>query len=261
MSTNKELIERILADLCAEPYFAGFKIRKSDSSLIFKTSDIHQKVYLENGSIHGLPDYTIVPKYQIRFNIVHKWWERHCFWDIKDQRNAFTFRFDNEDFGFEKKLQFTIDSYNYAQVSPLLCADIAKYTEYIFSNYGSMSKCYENKIVPILENKNQIPMVSVDTLFLYLALCRIVASDNYQTLKEVIIERINKLYKAGEAHTVNYYDRIPEIFADLESYDFEHPEKATPYFTLHQPPKKPKKASFLSNKEKNALPKRSTYRC
>jgi hypothetical protein len=77
---NKKDVLGIIEDVASDTYFNGFKIRKSDNSLIFKTDVGYKRITFNYYNSYDLDRgdlaLEIRPIYGVRFNILHKWFEK-----------------------------------------------------------------------------------------------------------------------------------------------------------------------------------------
>lgn len=111
------------------------------------------------------------------------------------------FKYDGED--FEKDLKRLVD-------------DAKERSQKFFIKYKTLEDMYHHKIIPILENKVELPDVGADWVFEYLKLCRIVSPENYPILKEILLKQVEFMHGRGEPNIEIYYPKLEEILYDLE---------------------------------------------
>lgn len=216
-------VGQILDRLIDEPFFYDFKIRKSDECLINKSKNGFKKISLEdhyqsidlNNKRLGLQ---VRPYVEIRYDILSKWFEKYSFIDLKTQRSngqifehiggfgKVEFLFYNEGDCFEE---------HYNKIRDYIVSESALF----FEKYSTMEKLYINKIIPLMTGEKQFWNNGGDWMFEYLKLVWIVDKPNYPKFKEKIMKHINFLMfgrSSQEPNIAKYYNRLEEIFADLE---------------------------------------------
>lgn len=216
-----KVVEQILPKLIEEPIFKDFKIRKSDECLIRKTSDGFEKIEFDDHFLtvdlknHELA-FQIRPHFLRRFDVLSKWFEKHSFKDLKTQRSLGQVMngLGDEEFLFYKSGEYFDISYN-----KLRDAVICK-AEDFFNKYSSMEKMYINDVLPKINGEEQFNKHGgADWIFEYLKLTWIVDRENYLKLKGLILNHIDSRMFDGtfpEPNMAKYYDRLEEIFTDLE---------------------------------------------
>lgn len=94
---NKKDVLGIIEDVASDTFFNGFKIRKSDNSLIFKTDVGYKRITFNYYNSYDLDRgdlaLEIRPIYGVRFNILHKWFEKYSKKSIRDQRDSYSIGF------------------------------------------------------------------------------------------------------------------------------------------------------------------------
>lgn len=219
-----KVVGQILHRLIEEPIFEGFKIRKSDECLIKKSKEGWQQISLNDHfqsidlSNHRLA-LQIRPLIVVRYDILSKWFEKHSFKRIKTQRlngqissavgnfGEVEYLFYNEGDCFEEQYQKIRD-------------DIISESNVFFEKYSSMEKMYINDVLPKINGEEQFQKYGgVDWIFEYLKLTWIVDRENYLKLKGLILKHIDfRMFGRTfpEPNMAKYYDRLEEIFTDLE---------------------------------------------
>lgn len=216
------VVDKILNRLITESVFEDFSIRKSDSSLIKKTKDGFYKFSLPESSLTvdlktNLPAIQVYPILSRRFDIIFKWFEKYSFIDLKTQKghaNSYLRLFDIMDFYFyENSYHF---EKQYTQLRDIVIANAIDF----FEKNSTLENLYQNKIVPILNGNISLPDTGSNWIFAYLKLAWVVDKANYYKLKKIILKQIDFLMfgrEFQEPGISRYYDRLDEIFADIEN--------------------------------------------
>lgn len=212
-------VELILNRLINEPVFKDFKIRKSDESLIQKMESGFNKVEFNDHfqdidlSNHHLA-LQIRPIFEKRFDVLSKWFEKYSFKDIKTQRN------NGQIFqGIEDEFLFYNSGEKFDEQYTRLRDAVVNKTSDFFDNYSTLEKFYQREVFTILTGEKKMQDVGADWIFEYLKLTWIVDRSNYNKLKSLILKQIEFMMfgrKYKEPNIERYYDRLEEIFADIE---------------------------------------------
>ncbi|MDE6343061.1 MAG: hypothetical protein K2K93_12175, partial [Muribaculaceae bacterium] len=91
----------------------------------------------------------------------------------------------------------------------------------VFEGYSSLEDMYQREIVPMLNGERELPQGGMDWYFESLALCKIVAPENYPRLKEILLQHAEYRMQRKEPNMEMYYPRLDEILTYLENYDFK----------------------------------------
>lgn len=214
--------DQVASELLEDHYFQKFKFRKYDSSLIQKTKHCIQIINLEHWNCFNI-SLSIRPHYGVRFELLCKWFEKFSFKSLKDQRNGCYVGFNGQMLGKQNTYEFPYYEAGqiYKDELKKLRDDIIECSEYVFDEYSTLEKAYQNKITPILEGKQKLPGVGADWFFENLTLCKIVHPENYETLKSIHLKHAEKMYERGEPNISAYYERLPEILEYLENLEFK----------------------------------------
>lgn len=219
---NKTFITKIIEGIQQDPYFSEFKYRKKDYAFIKKDKIGFEKIVFFNHDDYDLKRDCLAkgvhPHYFRRFNILHEWFEKYSFRTLPTQKDSssmvefeplhadlnlsyYYFKYDGED--FEKDLKRLVD-------------DAKERSQKFFIKYKTLEDMYHHEIIPILENKVELPDVGADWVFEYLKLCRIVSPENYPILKEILLKQVEFMHGRGEPNIEIYYPKLEEILYDLE---------------------------------------------
>lgn len=214
------LFDKIVPELLSDPYFSEFKFRKRDSRIYMKTKDGQKYISLE----HRWQGYdkqgnTIIlhPLYFIRFDILHKWFEKYSFKDLRTQLDTWSFGFDGRELKRTDEFEFHNNGYEYAEMFNLFKDTVINCAKKVFNDYGTLTQCFEKEVAPIFAGEKNLFLGGVDWLFDSLVTCRIVSPENYPKLKEMIMHNFDERMKRNEPNIRHYYHRLPEIIADLEA--------------------------------------------
>lgn len=215
-----KIVEQVLNSLINEPVFKDFKIRKCDECLIQKTTDGFNKIEFDDHfqsvdlSNHKLA-LEIRPIFVRRFDVLSKWFEKYSFKELKIQRNNGQI-FDNipnEEFLFYNTGEYFDEQYN------KLKSKVIEKAHEFFNEYATLEQLYQKEVYTILTEDKKIPTVGADWIFEYLKLTWIIDRENYNKVKDLILKQIEFMMfgrKYQEPNISKYYDRLDEIFADIE---------------------------------------------
>lgn len=215
-----KIVEQVLNSLINEPVFKDFKIRKCDECLIQKTTDGFNKIEFDDHfqsvdlSNHELA-LEIRPIFVRRFDVLSKWFEKYSFKELKIQRNNGQI-FDNipnEEFLFYNTGEYFDEQYN------KLKSKVIEKAHEFFNEYATLEQLYQKEVYTILTEDKKIPTVGADWIFEYLKLTWIIDRENYNKVKDLILKQIEFMMfgrKHQEPNISKYYDRLDEIFADIE---------------------------------------------
>lgn len=208
----------IVAKLKNEPFLDNFSFRKRDSSFIYKFDGGCMRIELEHWSKWG--EVCIRPGFFLRFDFVHKWFEKFSFKDILVQRDNFVVWFQGESFGPKSIFSFSDNVKDYEREYIELLELLKKGSTYVFNKYRTPEDVYTNDILPIIKGEKCMPQGGIDWFFEYLTICKVVAPENYKQLKALLMEHAHwrmTHYSFPEPNMAMYYDRLNEILEYLES--------------------------------------------
>lgn len=215
-----KIVEQVLNSLINEPVFKDFKIRKCDECLIQKTTDGFNKIEFDDHfqsidlSNHKLA-LEIRPIFVRRFDVLSKWFEKYSFKELKIQRNNGQIfnGISNEEFLFYNSGEYFDEQYN------KLKSKVIEKAHEFFNEYATLEQLYQKEVYTILTEDKKIPTVGADWIFEYLKLTWIIDRENYNKVKDLILKQIEFMMfgrKYQEPNISKYYDRLDEIFADIE---------------------------------------------
>ncbi|MDE6381178.1 MAG: hypothetical protein K2L11_11965 [Muribaculaceae bacterium] len=216
--------DQVASELLEDPYFQNFKFRKYDSSLIQRTRYCIQIINLEHWNCFNI-SLSIRPHYGVRFELLCKWFEKFSFKSLRDQRNGCYVSFNGRMVGEQNTYEFPYYETGQIYKDELrkLRADIIGCSKFVFDEYSTLEKAYQNKILPILEGKQKLPGVGADWFFENLTLCKILHPEKYEELKEIHLRHAEEMIKKEEPNMSIYYPRLEEILSYMENQDFKIP--------------------------------------
>ena len=101
--------DKIVNDLVQLDFFSGYKFRKRDYSLFFKTEGGKQFIELDHWRGRDTSSLVIYPVYGVRFDILHKWFEKFSVKTLQDQRDRASISFSGSMLGLQDELNFDIN--------------------------------------------------------------------------------------------------------------------------------------------------------
>ena len=213
-----ELFDTIVADLMQIDQFAVYKFRKRDSMLLYKKDGKRLSIELDHWIDDSSSSLVIYPIYGVRFDVLHKWFEKFSVNTLQDQRDRASISFSGDMLCQQEEFYFKQNKEHYKDDFYKLQKQLLKNSEYVFSTYSSLEKLYANVIEPILNKNVQLLDVGADWIFIDLALCKLIQPDKYNQLKQILLDHIEFMYKRGEPNVLDYYGRLDEIFSYLENH-------------------------------------------
>lgn len=223
---HKEILNDIVEIFKEDSFFENFTFRKKDSSFIQKNKKDYKCIELQYyAGVDRSRDelaLEIHPITMIRFDILHKWFEKYSFKTLADQRSNSTYMYyDPVNMAVKRdNYCFVYSRANFIEDVNNLKKDIITDATFVFNNLNTLDKLYQYLVEPILNNQTKLGTGGADWIFEYLTLCKIVKPENYNLLKAIIMKHIEYLYREGEPNVSTYYPKLDEIFGYLESLNF-----------------------------------------
>lgn len=230
INMNKNDVIAMLERLKSESFFSDFKLKKSDKSLIRKFDWGWQRVILDHYNSFDLERndlaLQVMPNYEIRFNILHKWFEKFSRRTLSDQRDTYSIGFNENMLGKSKHFLgflFLENRKDYELDYEVMKNDILEHASHVFNCFKTINDLYDYKVNDVLKGKKTFPTAGADWIFEDLFMTRIVNPEQYDYVKKLILEHVDKLrYREHpEPNVTIYYDRIPEIISYLESMSLD----------------------------------------
>lgn len=214
------LFDVVKSLLLQEPEFDGFVYRRKDNRFVLKFNGGIFFIELAHYEEMYAP-LDIWGAIYVNYNICSEWFEKfrietlpvHC--DRLLEESFFIASLDRRHSLRKKKELFDSD---YLQLRSSLIYIMREY----IPKYSSLKKLYEARVLPIITGEKYLPeyWTGIETEFEYLTICRIVAPENYEKLKELVIMNFRLKYLEKEDNYMLYHQEIEEIFTYFESLDF-----------------------------------------
>lgn len=217
--TKKELLVRITDKLMQNHIFEGYRIRKGDMAIIFRTKDMYKLLDFHiTSSVKG---YWVTPYYSLRYEILRNWFENNLSQNHSTNTKLVTsFTFFGKKLSVQNEFDFYEDWSNFDDVFIKMEKVIVKCCDFVFSEMGNLKGCYEKIIVPLIKKQSTFQQLGFEWVIDMITLCRIVDPEAYPHFKYLILKHIERMYNAHEPNVEMYYDKLDDIFKDLESQDF-----------------------------------------
>jgi len=209
-----KFVEQIADYILEDNFFKNYKFRKKDCCLIKKSSERVLKVQLRNW-VSENNTLIILPVYSVRFNVLHKWFEKFSKKALSDQRDNSTIGFEGEMLGKTNQYELATDQ-GFQSVVEDLKLDIISNSNLVFDKYRDLNDIYINKIRPMSDNQEPFPDVGADWAFRFLAITKITNPESYHTVKAQILEHVKAMHEKGEPNIGLYYESLAPIIKDLE---------------------------------------------
>lgn len=222
---NKKDVLKIMETIASDPFFHEYKVRRSDNAIVLKdivgykqiVPHYYNTVDLSRNCELALE---IRPFYEIRFNILHKWFEKYSKKTIKDQRDKNSLMFWGEKINKTNEFFFLENHIDYDKDIILLRKQIVDNAKKLFSHFTNLNRYYDYCIGNVLKGMQELPDVGFDWVIEYLIATKLVAPSNYEYVKKLILQRVDYMMSRNEPNTAFYYDDLPMILDDLEGTDF-----------------------------------------
>lgn len=210
----------IMENLKGLPFLCDFKYRKS-SPRRFYIKDKERILYVEFACNNYGGMLFLEPSYGVRYNILHKWFEKFCKRSLKDQRDSYSYAFTGKmiDNNQESFFYFDCDGKNYDDLFFRLVQEMQMNIHYLFAHYGNLQLCFQTVIEPYLRDEKQMPISGIDWAFDDLALCKLVSPEKFPTFKSMVMKHLEWLRSRDEPNVMLYGKEIENIVHYLETTD------------------------------------------
>ena len=192
------LFDEIINDLTQKEPFVEYKFRKRDSMLLLKNGGKRQSIDLDHWIDHSTSSLVIYAVYGVRFDILHKWYEKFSFNTLQDQRDWTSVAFSGNMLGQRDEFHFKLNKKGYQKDFENMLTTLIQCSDYVFSTYSSLPNFYMKEIQPILDGEAELP-------------------DVYRQLKKILLDRVEFMYNRGEPNIKEYYEQLDEILSYLEN--------------------------------------------
>ena len=124
---------------------------------------------------------------------------------------------DNTDFGQEEYIYFDYNFSDYKEKMRVMLPMIKENLTSFAKKYSTLENYYREDVLPIIRGDKELPDVGADWIFIYLTVGFLVDRENYTTLKNIILERVEWMHRRNEPNVAHYYDRMDEIITYMEN--------------------------------------------
>lgn len=221
---NKNDVLKIMETIFSDSYFHNWAIRKSDNAIISKTEYGYKRVifWYHNGYDLKRDDLALEvrPTYAIRFNVLHKWFEKYSKRQLKDQRDDSSVGFVGRMIGAKDEFCFLENRTEYEKDLRELYIEVVENSKLIFNKYSSLHDYYRYIVEETVNGKREFPDQGIEWAMRFLIGTKIEAPSDYQRVKEAVLQKIEIMKDRNEPNIMMYYDDLPMILEDLESTDF-----------------------------------------
>ncbi len=210
--------------VASDAFFKDFFVRKKDGSIICKTEYGYKRVQFQHYNTYDLVRDDLAlemkPVYGVRFNVLHKWFEKYQVRPLNYVRDEESVAFSGNQFGEREDYYFLENRYEYEKDLRVLRTEVVKNAKFIFSKYSSLQDYYRYIVVETINGRRKFLDIGIEWAMDFLTATKIAAPSDYQRVKEVVLQRIEMLNNRNEPNIIKYYDDLPMILEDLESTDF-----------------------------------------
>ncbi len=221
---NKKDVLSILESIISDSFFKDYVIRKSDNSIICKTEYGYKKVWFWYYNSYDLKRDSLAleirPNYEIRFNVLHKWFEKYSKRTLKDQREDSSIGLVGSMIGKTDDFYFLENRKDFHKDLRTLHDEVVENARYIFSKFATIEGYYDYCINDAICGKRELPNGGFEWVPEYLIATKIVAPSNYEKVKKLILNRVEWMMGRQNPNIELYYNDLPTILEDLENTDF-----------------------------------------
>ena len=221
--TKKDVLN-IVEYIATDSFFKDFVVRKRDNSIILKTDYGYKQVQLEHYNSYDLSRndlaLEITPGYAVRFNVLHKWFEKYCKRPLNVQREDYSVGLIGSMFNKTSEFYLLESREDYTKDVQKIYIEVVNNAKYLFSKFATLKGYYEYHIDEVLKGKEELPDGGAEWVFEYLIATRLVAPSSYDIVKNMILERVKLMISRKEPNIIMYSDDLPAILDDLEHTDF-----------------------------------------
>ena len=221
---NKKDILGIIEEIVQDAFFKEFGVKKSDNSIVCKTKYGLKGVRFNYYNSFDLKReelaLEICPNYQIRFNVLHKWFEKYSKRTLKDQREDSSIGLVGSMIGKTDDFYFLENRKDFHKDLRTLHNEVVENARYIFSKFATIEGYYDYCINDAICGKRELPNGGFEWVPEYLIATKIVAPSNYEKVKKLILNRVEWMMGRQNPNIELYYNDLPTILEDLENTDF-----------------------------------------
>ena len=221
---NKKDVLFIMEAITLDPYFKDYRIRKSDNAIYSKSEIGWQRIVPHYYNTYDLSRnelaLEITPFYEIRFNVLHKWFEKYSKKQIKTQRDDCSLIFVGDKLGTINEFYFLENRKDFDKDLKRIKEEVTAISKVVFSKYTTLEGYYDYCIGDVLKGERKLPDVSFEWVIEYLIVTRLVAPSYYEKIKRLVLEQVDFMKRRNEPNVKMYYNELPVILEDLENTDF-----------------------------------------
>ncbi len=221
---NKKDVLDILEVIASDVYFKNFKIRKSDNGIICKTDYGYKGVFFSYYNSYDLSRndlaLEITPSYRIRFNVLHKWFEKYSKRPLVFQRDDRSIGFVGRMIGTKENFYFLENRKGYDKDLHELYDEVVKNAKQIFTKYETLDCYYNYYVHEVIKGERKFHFSGFEWVIEFLIATKIVAPAHYDSVKKFVLEKVELNHSLNEPNIALYYSDLPVILEDLESTDF-----------------------------------------
>lgn len=221
---NKQVVLSMLEAISSDDYFKEYHIGKTVPSILYKSNQGFKRVRFWYCNSFDLERndlaLEIQPYYEVRFNVLHQWFEKYSKRELKYQRDDDSIRFWGELLGTTDRFFFLENRKYYEEDLNRMRVDVIQQSKEIFSKYSSLNGCYDYLVGDVLKGERPLPSIGIEWFFERLILTKIVAPSNYDSVKRVFLQRIDEMIERNEPNVMMYCHDLPTILKDLDDVSF-----------------------------------------
>ncbi len=221
---NIKDVLKISEAVASDVFFKDFVVRKKDACIICKTEYGYKRVEFQHYNTYDLVRDDLAlemkPVYGVRFNVLHKWFEKYQLRPLNYVRDEESVAFSGNQFGEREDYYFLENRNEHDKDLRVLRTEVVKNAKFIFNKYSSLQDYYRYIVEETINGKRKYRDIGIEWAMEFLTATKIAAPSDYQRVKEAVLQKIEIMKDRNEPNIMMYYDDLPMILEDLESTDF-----------------------------------------
>jgi hypothetical protein len=221
---NKNDVVKIMEVVISNPFFGDFVIKKSDNSIFYKDDYGFRKVHFWYYNSYDLERDALAlevqPNFDVRFNVLHKLFEKYSKRTLRDQRDDYSLGFTGGMLGTLDEFYFLENRKDYNKDLKRLCENVVNNSKRVFTNFQTLEDYYNYCINDVILGKREFPDEGFEWVTEYLIATKIVKPSSYDLVKTIILQRVEWMKGRKNPNIELYYNDIPTILDDLENTNF-----------------------------------------
>ncbi len=221
---NKNDVLNLMEVVISNPLFENFVIKKSDNSIFYKDDYGFKRVHFWYYNSYDLERDALAlevqPKFHVRFNVLHKWFEKYSKRTLRDQRDQHSLGFVGSMLGTSDEIYFLENRKDYNKDLKRLCEFVVNHSKQVFTKFQTLEDYYNYCINDVILGKRELPDEGFEWVTEYLIATKIVKPSSYDFVKTIILQRVEWMKGRNNPNIELYYNDIPAILDDLENTDF-----------------------------------------